>query len=101
MRSVSVRPRDLVAIWHLLVYWTSLCGLDYSSIQGTFRQQALFDLARTFRQEMRNLAINESKRRKKDGPGDNEALLRGILEHCDNIRGRMDELGFVVRDDKT
>ena len=103
--STSLKPKDTVLIWHLLVDWSSMCGLDYGTTRGDLaNDQVLINLVKDFRQETRDLVIERIKRKNSLGKCDQEeddCFLESLLANCDRVRARMDELGFVIRDKKT
>lgn len=103
--SANLNAKDLVMIWHLLVDWSQMCGLDYGTTSRAYNDQVLINLVRDFRQDTRELVIERMRRKKlqdsvsKDD--DAEAFLKKLLANCDNVRAQMDDLGFVIRDKRT
>uniref|UniRef100_A0A6G1SMZ8 Cysteine--tRNA ligase n=1 Tax=Aceria tosichella TaxID=561515 RepID=A0A6G1SMZ8_9ACAR len=109
--NANLRPKDVVMVWHLLVDWSSMCGLDYVATNRSHRDQVLINLVRDFRQDIRDMVIERMKRKRAQatkeahvvasGDDDDDAFLKNLLANCDNARARMDEFGFVIRDKKS
>lgn len=97
-RVAKMKPKDLILVRSLLENWFEMCGLEYASMgSSTNPDNSLLDLLSNFRQEIRLVALSEAK--KKDITS--SSLAKKLLEECDKLRCRTDDLGFVLRDPKT
>ena len=97
----NIGARNLAETWQLLNNWCRVCGLEYGPMSGT-HDEALVDLIRDFRQKVRLLALEESrsfKQAKHVGSGSQSFV--SLLKECDSVRAKLDELGYVGRDEKT
>lgn len=92
----DLKPRDLISAWLQFRDWCDLCGLDYAQSENTsFHSGELLSLLFEFRNDIRSWALSELQARK--GTHDTTSL-NDLLKKCDDVRSRMDELGFVIRD---
>jgi len=102
-----IKTLDLVSAWYLVTEWLSMCGLEYGLTKAS-SDEFLLQMIRDFRQKVRNSTLLEMKRvriQKEanlsiDGDHDIQ-FLNSLLTECDDVRARLDELGFVERDNKT
>lgn len=95
----NLSPKDLVATWQLLSDWCTICGLEYGPMKSS-HDDSLIDLIREFRNNVRNSTLMKLKIAKIEKKDVDVQFLNSLLKECDSVRARMDELGFVERDNK-
>lgn len=97
MDTASFKAYDLISCWALITDWCQTCGLEYGETSSTAVADSatLADLLMEFRNQVRSSVLTELKARKDVG-----SQLKDLLNDSDNIRTKLDELGYVVRDKK-
>lgn len=92
---------DIVDTWKFIRDWCKLCEIEYPAINDGVSQKDLenmnsLDILLQFRNDIRENAIKELKETNKQSK-----LAMQLLKHCDDVRGKLDELGKIIRDTKT
>lgn len=90
----KISPHNLVTIWNMVSQWCSIFGLEYRALERT-QDHTLVNLIRLFRQNVRAVALTGLKSSQSN---DNAPIYKSILSECDNVRSRLDRLGFIERD---
>lgn len=94
--NLQLSPRDLLASWSLLSDWCSICALEYAQLNPSsgILESSLIEMLTDFRQSVRTWTLNEMKEHESDSFND-------LLDQCDSVRKKLNELGFVSRDMKS
>lgn len=94
----KMKPKDFIIVRSFLESWFEMCGLEYASISFSKNSDdSLLDLLSSFRQEIRLIALSEMKKKSMV----DSSSAKKLLEECDKVRCKADDLGLVLRDPKS
>lgn len=93
--AINISPLSMLSLSFILKDWFNTCGLVYASKFEASSEGLLYELVRDFRNDVRSWTISEIKKSNR-----HESNLNELLRQCDDVRIKLENLGYVQRDNK-